>query len=50
MFVDYDINHPEYAEKFKQLGGGGIPVILINNKKIRGFRESELLEEIGKLK
>ncbi len=50
MFVDYDVTQPEYSSQFKKLGGGGVPVILINNKKIRGFSETHLLEEIGKLK
>lgn len=48
-FEEVDVEKSrEGAERFRQLGGGGVPLIVINGKSVRGFnqqRVDELLEE-----
>lgn len=42
-FADLDVEDSENARKeFAQLGGGGVPVILVGNRRIQGFNRSAL--------
>lgn len=42
-YIEYDIDNTEGRKMFNKLGGGGIPLILIGSKKIRGFNPREIL-------
>jgi glutaredoxin len=49
-FVDLDIEKSLDAQKaYAQLGGGGVPVILIGNRKIQGFNAGALEEALKKI-
>lgn len=42
-FVDLDIEKsPEARKAHDELGGGGVPVVLIGNRKIQGYNASAL--------
>lgn len=48
-FVEYDIEKSaEGAEQHKRLGGRGVPVLLINQKVIRGYNPQAVLNIIKK--
>ena len=49
QYTRYDIEKdPQGRAKHQRLGGGGIPVTLINNTKVlRGFEPVELYEALG---
>lgn len=39
-FADLDVQHSPKAQKeFEQLGGSGVPVVLIGNRRIQGFNQ-----------
>ena len=43
-FTKYDIEHDTYgASRYKALGGGGVPVTIIGNRVIRGYKPQEIL-------
>ncbi|MBS0582290.1 MAG: glutaredoxin family protein [Proteobacteria bacterium] len=47
-YVDYTIDKSIGAEKlFEQQGGGAVPLIYIGNRKIRGLRESAVLDALS---
>ncbi|HTD03040.1 glutaredoxin family protein [Undibacterium sp.] len=49
-FVDLDIEKsPAAAAQHKQLGGGGVPVVLIGDRKIQGFNSREFDAAISRL-
>ena len=40
-FIEYDIEkNPEARKKFKEMGGTGVPVILVGKKRMNGFSET----------
>lgn len=42
-FNEIDVEKsPEGAEKFRKLGGGGVPLIVINGEKVRGFDPQQI--------
>ena len=46
-FVEHDIETSEYAKKMhKALGGGGIPVLEIRDKVIRGYDEARIISAV----
>ena len=41
-FTEYDIEKSASAKRdFKRMGGGGVPLILVGEKRIRGFSPSK---------
>lgn len=49
-FSDLDIEKsPAAKQAHAQLGGGGVPLILVGNRRIQGFNASELDAAIKKL-
>lgn len=47
-YTDIDINKSEDGRKrFKELNGRGVPLILIGDKKIRGFNKHAIKKELG---
>lgn len=49
-YVDLDIEKSEQARaQHARLGGGGVPLLLIGDRKISGFNQSALSAAIGKL-
>ncbi|MFZ6862630.1 glutaredoxin domain-containing protein [Undibacterium sp. Ji67W] len=48
QFKDLDIEKSQEAsEAYKNLGGGGVPVILIGDVRFKGFSEAHLREELA---
>lgn len=46
-FVEHDIETSEYGKKMhKALGGGGIPVLEIRDKVIRGYDEARIVSAV----
>jgi mycoredoxin len=46
-FTEHDIERSEYGKKMhKALGGGGIPVLEVGSKVIRGYDETSILRAI----
>ncbi len=46
-FADLDVQHSPKAQKeFEQLGGTGVPVILIGNRRIQGFNQDAIEEAL----
>lgn len=46
-FVEHDIETSEYGKKMhKALGGGGIPVLEIRDKVIRGYDEARIISAV----
>ena len=46
-FVEHDIETSEYGKKMhKALGGGGIPLLEIRDKVIRGYDEARIIAAI----
>ena len=46
-FVEHDIETSEYGKKMHQaLGGGGIPLLEIRDKVIRGYDEARIIAAI----
>ncbi len=46
-FVEYDIETSDYGKKMhKALGGGGIPVLEIRDKVIRGYDEARIMSVV----
>lgn len=41
-FREVDVETPEGRKEFKDLGGGGVPLILANGKSMRGFNPSNM--------
>ena len=49
-FVDLDIEKsPEARKAHEALGGGGVPVVLIGNRKIQGFNAGALEAALKKI-
>ncbi|WP_258000745.1 glutaredoxin family protein [Janthinobacterium sp. ROICE36] len=49
-FVDLDIEKSPAAKKaHEELGGGGVPVVLIGNRKIQGFNTGALEAALKKI-
>ena len=49
-FVDLDIEKsPEAKKAHAELGGGGVPVVLIGNRKIQGFNTGALEAALKKI-
>jgi mycoredoxin len=49
-FADLDIEGTEKAKaEFMKLGGGGVPLILIGNRRIVGFNKAVIEESLAKL-
>lgn len=43
-FIEYDIEKDERAKRMHELlGGGGVPIIVYNGKKLRGFSQSKFV-------
>lgn len=46
-YMDFDIEHSEIAkQQYQLLKGKGIPLLLIGNTRINGFRTNEILETL----
>ncbi len=46
-FVEYDIEKSQLAaEEYRQLGGRGVPLIVINEQVLQGFDRSKILEQL----
>ncbi|MFW5450718.1 MAG: glutaredoxin domain-containing protein [Methylophagaceae bacterium] len=44
-FVEYDIENNQHAKKrYDSLGGRGVPLILVSNRRMNGFSESGFLQ------
>jgi len=44
-FTEYDIEKSASAKRdFKRMGGGGVPLILVGEKRIRGFSPSKFAQ------
>lgn len=42
-FHEFNIEHSDYArEQFERIGGRGVPLILVDNKRFQGFRPARL--------
>lgn len=49
-FIDLDIEKsPEARKAHAELGGGGVPVVLIGNRKIQGYNASALEAALKKI-
>ncbi len=49
-FLDLDVQHSDKARKdFEQLGGKGVPLVLIGDRQIRGFNQGALEDALKKI-
>lgn len=47
-YIELDVEKSEIArDAHRQLGGGGVPVIMVGDKVIRGFNQPELRRALG---
>ena len=47
-FTDYDVEHNAAAAKgFRQLGGGGVPLVVIGDEVLHGYRPDQMKELLG---
>jgi mycoredoxin len=47
-FLDIDVEKSEEgAKQFRELGGNGVPLLLINGKRMNGFNEKNLRKAIA---
>ena len=50
-FLDVDVDKSEEgAKQFRELGGNGVPLLLINGKRMNGFHEGTLRKAIANIK
>ncbi len=50
-FLDVDVEKSEEgAKQFRELGGNGVPLLLINGKRMNGFNEKNLRTAIAAVK
>jgi len=51
QYKDFIIDQsPDAKARFRSLGGGGVPLLLIGDRAVRGFRETEIRQALAALK
>jgi glutaredoxin len=48
QYVEHDISYPDSRQRYTELNGRGVPLILINGTRINGFDKQAILEALQK--